>query len=66
MAIHFDLILSSGNAVFDPDTARPELARILRALADRIENGSEGKFRLDDLNGNCCGFVILEVGDGEA
>lgn len=45
------------NDAFQPDP-RPEIARILRELADKIENGmEEGRFFLRDLNGN-------KVGDG--
>ena len=45
---------NSGEAFDNPHA---ELARILRELADRIENTDhqDGKFFLHDLNGNRCG-----------
>ena len=66
MAIRFDLNLNSGNAAFEPATAATELARILRRLADTIENEFQGAFTLRDVNGNACGSAFLEIGDGEA
>lgn len=65
MAIRFDLNLNSGNAAFEPGNAAHEAARILRALADKIEGGAEGPFTLRDVNGNACGSAFLEIGNGE-
>ena len=68
MAIRLDLTLHSGNAAFDPATGSPaaELARILRALADSIEEGREGGFHLRDINGQPAGTAHLEIWDDEA
>lgn len=50
----FKLEIETGNAAFDDEGAAYEIARILRALADRIENGdSAGSVR--DVNGNKVG-----------
>lgn len=51
------------NAAFDPP--RPELARILRDLADRVEAGTGesltgGRWLLKDVNGNRVGSMIVE------
>jgi len=48
-------IFNSGEAFDEPAL---ELARILRELADRIENGTAPEV-LHDLNGNRCGSVDL-------
>lgn len=48
-------IFNSGEAFDEPAL---ELARILRELADRIENGTAPE-ALHDLNGNRCGTVEL-------
>ena len=51
-------IYSSGAAFDEPHA---ELARILRNLADRIENqGAPGV--LHDINGNVCGTVDFDHG----
>jgi len=50
---NFTLNIDIENAAFEPDAA-PELARLLREIADRIESGSiAGKIR--DYNGNHVG-----------
>ncbi len=48
-------IVNSGSAFESP---REEVARILRALADKIENGSSPSVVMD-LNGNKCGTVEI-------
>lgn len=67
MAIRLDLTLHSGNAAFDPATGTPahEAARLLRALADQIEEGREGAFILRDVNGQSTGAAHLEIWDDE-
>lgn len=60
MGTRMDLTLNSDNAAF-ADNAGAEVARILRALADSIEAGAEGHFRLMDVNGNGAGAAFLEV-----
>lgn len=49
------------NDAFQPDP-RPELVRILRDLADKIESGrvDEGCTRLLDYNGNRAGVVHID------
>jgi len=54
----FNLSLDMDNAAFVDAPSGAELARILRALADRLDGeptpaGSGGKLR--DVNGNTCG-----------
>lgn len=58
----FKLTIKTDNAAFtdDPDA---EVARILRAAADRVENG-EMPGALRDINGNTVGRFEL-VGDQE-
>ena len=51
-------IYSSGAAFDEP---RGELARILRNLADRIENHNTPE-TLHDMNGNRCGRVYFSHG----
>lgn len=49
----FTLTIDTDNAAFDPDPA-PEVARILRQTADRVEAGvTSGAAR--DINGNRVG-----------
>jgi len=50
---NFTLNIDIENAAFDPDAA-PELARLLREIADRVENGSIGG-TIRDFNGNNVG-----------
>lgn len=57
----FKLEIETGNAAFDDD-AGPELARILRELADRLSPGlpsGEGGAPLRDINGNKVGAWSL-------
>jgi len=55
MSGQMNLSIDMGNAAFEDDPG--ELARILRSLADRVENGvSDGdEFILWDINGNKVG-----------
>lgn len=57
----FRLTIQTDNEAFQPD-ARPELARILVALADRIESGEDFSLyrNVCDINGNVVGKVKLE------
>ena len=65
----FKLSIDCGNAAFcESDTptqesAAPELARILRAVADRIESGDTfDTFRnMHDINGNIVGTFALKT-----
>jgi hypothetical protein len=45
-------------AAFDDQAS--ELARILRATAEKIENGSLPPFNLRDANGNVVGWFAIE------
>lgn len=61
--ITLHLAIDTGwNAAFgeDEDSCRTELARIINAAADRIENGAED-FRLHDDNGNRVGTCYVEL-----
>jgi hypothetical protein len=61
----FRLNVHTDNAAFDPDPA-PELARILRAAAERIESGEYIGHYLTilDVNGNDVGRFALKNEDG--
>lgn len=60
----FDLYINTGNAAFgDEAEAGFEVARILRELADRIENGIEDETSLFDVNGNCVGRATFDPED---
>jgi hypothetical protein len=65
----FKLSIDCANAAFceddtpTPESAAPELARILRAIADRIESGDTfDTFRnCRDINGNIVGTFALKT-----
>lgn len=52
------ITIHTDGAAFDPDP-RPEVARILRDLADRLEAGHDPE-KLRDINGNAAGEVTIE------
>ena len=55
--------LRSDNEAFSPDAA-PEVARILRELADKFDNEATNSgrvFRVLDVNGNEVGHAIYNV-----
>lgn len=54
-------INNSGSAFDEP---RPEIARILRELAERIDAGQTPNF-VYDVNGNKCGTVWMSL-EGES
>ena len=54
--------IDSENAAFEGDNGRPEVARLLRQAADRIEAGDDIG-RLHDINGNGCGRFDCEPGE---
>jgi hypothetical protein len=56
----FTLSISTSNSAFD-DFSGHEVARILRALAKRVESGEEVDGAIFDLNGNKCGSWCLEA-----
>lgn len=72
--MRFQVALSTDNAAFADDGFHPglgsELARILRGLADKLEDqqpDSDEFFvvRLHDINGNRVGFAAHDDGEGE-
>lgn len=59
MAERFTIVIQTGNAAFE-DAPATEVARILRAMADRME--SCGMLPVPrDANGNKCGSVTTET-----
>jgi hypothetical protein len=66
---HFAVHLSTDGAAFDTESGgdrNTEVARILRELADELENAApEGAFfkRLRDFNGNRVGFATSNEPD---
>lgn len=59
--VKLNLKLESLNEAFQDGNHTTEIARLLRLTADGIESGSEGRFHLYDVNGNCVGSAFLEV-----
>ena len=55
--------LPLNNAAFEFDP-RPELARILREVADKIESGANGG-TMRDVNGNRIGDWVFDFDDAE-
>ena len=51
--------IDTGNAVFEGDNKEFELARILRQIADKLEQGRQVK-RIFDINGNAVGYYTEE------
>ena len=65
----FVLEIQCGNEAFEGVRLGPELARVLRSIADRVEHAREGDPRLKvpsgayDINGNsCASFRMVEQG----
>jgi len=54
--------IGSDNAAFEGDNGRPEVARLLRQAADRIEAGDDIG-RSHDINGNGCGRFDCDPGE---
>lgn len=56
----FEITIETDNAAFGEDEggAGPEVARILREVADKVENGAAGG-RVFDFNGNGVGRFNL-------
>jgi hypothetical protein len=61
----FNITIDTDNSAFDNNYRGPELARILRNLADELEGmGAEGgEWRFHDANGNACGNATLDHRD---
>lgn len=56
----FKIEIETGNAAFEDDR-NMELARILRQIAERLENGEDAG-RVLDINGNKVGSFEIEEG----
>jgi hypothetical protein len=56
----FKIEIETGNAAFEDDR-NMELARILRQIAERLENGEDAG-RVLDINGNKVGSFEMEEG----
>jgi len=54
--------INNSGASFVDEGPREEIARILRELAIRIEEGQTPTI-VRDLNGNKCGTVTMDLGD---
>ena len=52
----FEIIMNLDNDAFNPD-ASYEVARILRQLADKIEERSALRMPIQDINGNSIGHI---------
>jgi len=59
----FRLNVETGNAAFDDGKLATELARILRDVADKIENGKDFGSTID-INGNSVGQFTIGRGVG--
>lgn len=47
------------NAAFEGDRWRNELTRILRELADKIEDDTLNSNKIRDINGNPIGYITI-------
>ena len=56
----FSLQINTSNSAFEGFPGH-EVARILRALAKKVESGEEVDGAIFDLNGNRCGSWCLEA-----
>jgi hypothetical protein len=56
----FTLKIKTANAAFDP-YPEMEVARILREVANRLENGTDAG-TISEMNGNRCGSFYLTGG----
>lgn len=57
----FTMIVHCDNDAFHGNNGAPELTRIVREAADRVERGGllYGKIKLSDINGNQVGHCLL-------
>lgn len=53
------LTIDTDNAAFEGESFGPEVARMLREVADELEGGRQATWRLFDSNGNACGEVVV-------
>ncbi len=63
--LRFRLNLECDNAAFEGENMQHEIARCLRAVADRVERGEDcGLYRnIHDINGNPVGTFALKPSD---
>ena len=65
----FHLLVNTDNAAFADGDHGPELARILRAIAKRLEDAGSIPDGIDgtvtDINGNRCGYYSADMHDEE-
>ena len=65
----FRLVICTDNAAFSGDDHGPELARILRKIAQRMEDSGTIPDGIDgtvmDINGNRCGYYTADMRDEE-
>lgn len=54
-SIMFKVEFATDNAAFEGEARRDECARILREIADKLENGSQDEAKVYDQNGNAVG-----------
>lgn len=59
MSLTFTVIIETGNAAFDDGNRGNEVARILRAAADKVERGLDS-IALRDYNGNVVGRLTVK------
>lgn len=52
--------IRTDNAAFDDDCGNVETARILRNIANRLEEGVSYTRNIMDSNGNCVGSVVVK------
>ena len=57
--MRFTLSFDCGNSAFFDDVA-PEVARILREIANQVENGAAHS-TIRDINGNIIGNFIVKI-----
>ena len=53
----YKIIIDTENAAFDGKDADIEIARILRELAEDVEQGGVENITLRDVNGNSIGYA---------
>jgi len=57
----FTLEINCDNAAFEDELVTTELGRILREIAQKVEDGEATEYRLAfDINGNCVGNYSLK------
>jgi hypothetical protein len=65
MRVKLTVEIDSENEAFQDETHCLEVARIMQELAQKLSNGAEGYFTLNDINGNYVGNAIFEAWEEE-